>query len=313
MTRPDRVRCIGPVAGARDQASGLGTVDGVTTSEVLLPEAGLDAAAQVDDLAAMVARGRCVVLSGAGLSTDSGIPDYRGPGSIPRSPMTYQEFCSGSRARQRYWARSHLGWQRLDRALPNEGHHAVAALERVGLVAHTITQNVDGLHADAGARRVTDLHGRIDQVICLTCNQVSPRSELHARLVDLNPGFGASLSVPTAPDGDVDLEDTSGFRVASCTHCGGVLKPRVVFFGENVPKSTVSFCYATVAGASSLLVLGSSLSVQSGLRFVRRAHSDGIPVAIVNRGATRGDALASLRFDAGCSQTLTALLAALAL
>jgi len=283
----------------------------VTPSETLRSAAGLDVAARVDDLAAMLARGRCVVLSGAGISTDSGIPDYRGPGSVPRSPMTYQEFRSGPLARQRYWARSHLGWQRMNRARPNEGHRAVATLEQLELVTHTITQNVDGLHAEAGARRVTDLHGRIDQVICLTCNQVSPRAELHTRLAGLNPGFGASLSVTTAPDGDVDLADTSGFRVASCAHCGGMLKPRVVFFGENVPKSTVSFCYATVAGASSLLVLGSSLAVQSGLRFVRRAHSDGIPVAIVNRGATRGDPLADLRIDAGCSQTLTATLTAL--
>ncbi len=288
-------------------------MDAVTTSEALLRKARLDATVQLDELAAMVARGRCVVLSGAGLSTDSGIPDYRGPGSVPRSPMTFQEFRSGPHARQRYWARSHLGWQRMNRARPNDGHHAVATLEKVGLVAHTITQNVDGLHTDAGARRVTDLHGRIDQVICLTCHQVSPRAELHARLSQLNPGFGASLAVTTAPDGDVDLDDTSGFRVASCAHCGGVLKPRVVFFGENVPKSTVSFCYATVAGASCLLVLGSSLTVQSGLRFVRRAHADGIPVAIVNRGTTRGDPLADLRIDAGCAQTLAAVLTALSL
>ena len=288
-------------------------MDDVTTTAAAYPHRGLDAATPVANLAAMVARGRCVVLSGAGLSTDSGIPDYRGPRSVPRSPMTYQEFRSGPEARQRYWARSHLGWQRMTRAVPNEGHRAVAALEGAGLVDRTITQNVDGLHTDAGGRRVTDLHGRIDQVICLTCNQVSPRADLHARLVALNPGFGASVEVTTAPDGDVDLEDTSGFRVASCAHCGGVLKPRVVFFGENVPKSTVSFCFATVAGAASLLVLGSSLTVQSGLRFVRRAHADGIPVAIVNRGATRGDPLADLRIDAGCSPTLGALLAALSL
>jgi len=294
-------------------------VVGVSTIDSLLPPARRDHAArrddvvQVDDLAAMVANGRCVVLSGAGMSTDSGIPDYRGPGSVARSPMTYQEFCSGLPARQRYWARSHLGWQRMNRAAPNAGHRAVATLERAGLVIHTITQNVDGLHTDAGARRVTDLHGRIDEVICLTCNVVSPRSELHARLAALNPGFGEALSVTTAPDGDVDLDDTRGFRVASCAKCGGVLKPRVVFFGENVPKSTVSFCYAAVAGAASLLVLGSSLTVQSGLRFVRRAQADGIPVAIVNRGVTRGDPLADLRIDAGCSQTLTTVLATLSL
>jgi NAD-dependent SIR2 family protein deacetylase len=267
--------------------------------------------ADLDVLAARVSAGRCVVLSGAGMSTDSGIPDYRGPTAVPRAPMTYQEFLSGPAARQRYWARSHLGWQRMRRAVPNDGHRAVAALERAALVTHIITQNVDGLHQAAGSRRVTDLHGRIDEVICLTCQQVTPRSTLHDRLVALNPGFGHSASVPTAPDGDVDLEDTSGFRVASCAHCGGILKPRVVFFGENVPQATVSYCYATVASAALVLVLGSSLTVQSGLRFVRRAHTDGIGVAIVNRGATRGDPLADLRIDAGCSETLGRLLAEL--
>ena len=248
-----------------------------------------------------------VVLTGAGLSTDSGIPDYRGPGASARTPMTYQEFVSGPTARQRYWARSHLGWARMRKAEPNAGHQAVVALEHLGRLKHLITQNVDGLHRTAGSRSVTELHGRIDQVVCLTCRQVTSRAVLHERLSAANPGFGDTLQVQAAPDGDVDLDETAGFRVVGCTCCGGVLKPHVVFFGESVPRETVARCYSEVESTDLLLVAGSSLTVQSGLRFVRRARDRAVPVVIVNRGVTRGDGLAAVRLDGGCSETLTAL------
>ncbi|MEJ8279316.1 NAD-dependent protein deacetylase [Pseudonocardia spirodelae] len=263
----------------------------------------------------LLAGRRLVVLTGAGLSTDSGIPDYRGPGSRPRNPMTYSEFVSGTPAQRRYWARSHVGWARMRRADPNPGHRALAALGAAGVVDGLITQNVDGLHGAAGSRGVIDLHGRIDEVVCLDCRRVTPREDLQARLTALNPGFteAHSAEVETAPDGDAAVEITDGFRVAPCASCAGVLKPHVVFFGENVPRERVDRCYALVASLapedSALLVAGSSLTVMSGLRFVRAAHRAGVPVVIVNRGATRGDDLADVRVDAGCSQTLEALAA----
>ncbi len=262
--------------------------------------------------AAEILRGkRIVALTGAGLSTDSGIPDYRGPDSPPRSPMTYDEFVSGPIAQQRYWARSHLGWQRMGRARPNAGHLAMARLESAGVVTDLITQNVDGLHQQAGSRAVIDLHGRIDEVICLRCREITGRVALHERLTALNPDFGHSLDVTTAPDGDVDLEDTAGFRLADCLRCTGPLKPHVVFFGENVPRATVDRAFRMVDEAQAMLVAGSSLTVMSGLRFVRHAARNGLPIVIVNRGITRGDPLAGCRVDAGCSPTLQALADAL--
>ncbi len=255
----------------------------------------------------MVAAGSMVALTGAGLSTDSGIPDYRGPGAPVRAPMTISEFRSGAVAQQRYWARSHLGWRRMGTAVPNAGHFAIAALEGAGYLTELITQNVDGLHQQAGSRRVVDLHGRIDEVICLNCHQITPRIELHHRLEQLNPDFGAELDLISAPDGDVEFDDTSGFRVAACRRCSGPLKPNVVFFGDSVPKSTVQHCFSAVDAAQGMLVAGSSLTVMSGLRFVRYARRRGIPVVIFNRGVTRGDDQASYKIDAGCSQTLTDL------
>jgi NAD-dependent SIR2 family protein deacetylase len=249
-----------------------------------------------------------VVLTGAGLSTDSGIPDYRGPGSPARTPMTYQEFVSGPAARQRYWARSHLGWSRIGRAEPNAGHRALAALDPELL----ITQNVDGLHEAAGSRRLVALHGRIADVICLDCRKTSSRAQLQARLEAHNPGFTERhASVQVRPDGDVELDDTDSFVVPPCTDCGGVLKPDVVFFGENVPPPRVERCYTAVDGLVSsggtLLVAGSSLTVMSGFRFVRRAARAGVPVAIVNRGPTRGDDLATYKLEVGCSEFLSGL------
>ena len=259
------------------------------------------------DAAAVLAGRRVVVLTGAGLSTDSGIPDYRGPDSPPRSPMTYDEFVSGSRARQRYWARSHIGWQRLGRARPNDGHRALATLEAAGVVHTLITQNVDGLHRAAGSRAVIDLHGRIDRVICLDCGTPTTRLDLHRRLDAANPDFAEHADAHTAPDGDVELEDTTGFALVDCRVCGGVLKPDVVFFGENVPRARVERAYAAMSDGDALLVAGSSLTVMSGLRFVRHAARLGWPIVIVNRGITRGDPVATARVDAGCSETLTAL------
>lgn len=256
-----------------------------------------------------------VALTGAGLSTDSGIPDYRGPNSPARAPMTFGEFRSGPAARRRYWARSHVGWSRMRHAVPNAGHHALAALEDAGMLRSVITQNVDGLHGAAGSRDVVDLHGRIDEVVCLDCRAVTARDVLQARLAALNPGFAeAAVAAEAAPDGDAVLDDTDGFVVADCAACGGVLKPHVVFFGENVPRERVERSYGLVEGLAAcggaLLVAGSSLTVMSGLRFVKRARALDVPVVIVNRGATRGDPLATLRVDAGCSETLVVLAAA---
>ncbi|GEL16856.1 Sir2 family NAD-dependent protein deacetylase [Pseudonocardia asaccharolytica] len=261
-----------------------------------------------------------VALTGAGLSTDSGIPDYRGPGSPARTPMTDDEFRSGEPARRRYWARSHVGWARMCRAQPNPGHRAMATLEWAGVLRGVITQNVDGLHRAAGSRAVIDLHGRIADVVCLGCRQVTPRDALQERLAALNPGFAtaAGTRIETAPDGDALLEDTTGFRIAPCAACGGVLKPDVVFFGANVPRDRVVRAYALVdglapdAGGGALLVAGSSLTVMSGLRFVRHAQRSGIPVVIVNRGRTRGDEFASVLVDGGCSEVLPVVAAAAA-
>ena len=254
--------------------------------------------------------GPLVVLTGAGLSTDSGIPDYRGPASVPRTPMTYQEFRSGPDARQRYWARVHVGFGKFSTAGPNDGHLALARLDPELL----ITQNVDGLHEAAGQRRLVALHGRIADVICLDCRNGSSRTTLERRLAELNPGWrDAHADLVLRPDGDVELTDTRGFVVPDCESCRGVLKPDVVFFGENVPVARVARCYTAVDELAhtggALLVAGSSLAVMSGLRFVRRAAKAGTPVVIANRGATRGDPLASYCLEVGCSEFLTALAA----
>jgi NAD-dependent SIR2 family protein deacetylase len=253
---------------------------------------------------------RMVVLTGAGLSTDSGIPDYRGPTSVNRTPMTIQEFTSGPEAHRRYWARSHLGWTHMRKAEPNAGHRALAELEAQGRVTLLITQNVDGLHEAAGSNPVA-LHGRVADVVCLSCRTVSSRRALQARLDALNPGYAERhAGAATRPDGDVDLDDTAGFVVPPCDVCGGLLKPDVVFFGENVPAARVQRCYDAVDALgpdNALLVAGSSLTVMSGLRFVRRAARAGTPVVIVNRGATRGDEHAAYALHVGTSEFLTAL------
>ena len=262
-------------------------------------------------LADLVAGGGVVILSGAGLSTESGIPDYRGPTGLARRvmPMTYQTFVGGAEARRRYWARSQLGWRHIANAVPNLGHHAVAELEGRGLVAGIITQNVDGLHQAAGARQVIELHGGLARVVCLGCGERTRRESLDLRLREANPDWDAQLT-QLNPDGDGWLadDDVALFRVVDCQRCGGLLKPDVVFFGENVPRPRVEDCHALVRQAAAVVVLGSSLTVMSGYRFVRQAARLEIPVAIVNHGPTRGDAQASLIIDAPLGQALAELI-----
>jgi len=256
---------------------------------------------QVAELGEWIAEGGVVVLSGAGLSTESGIPDYRGPsGSARRStPMTYQTFTRDPIARRRYWARSHLGWRTIGEARPNDGHRAVARMQQRGLLDGIITQNVDGLHQAAGARDVVELHGNLARITCLDCGDRTPREHMAARLEAANPHFAAVASAIN-PDGDAELDDEQldGFATVDCLSCGGMLKPDVVYFGETVPPERVARSFALVASARTLLVLGSSLTVMSGRRFVLRAAKDGIRVAIVNRGVTRGEPYAGLVIDA---------------
>ncbi|KUL32689.1 NAD-dependent protein deacetylase [Actinoplanes awajinensis] len=256
---------------------------------------------QVARLDGWLGEGGVVVLSGAGLSTESGIPDYRGPSGSARrnTPMTYQTFTGDPLARRRYWARSHLGWHTIGLARPNDGHRAVARWQEQGLLHGVITQNVDGLHQAAGARSVVELHGNLARVTCLDCGDLTGRAELEQRLTAANPDFTATASAMNA-DGDVELDDAAldGFAVVDCRACAGTLKPDVVYFGETVPADRVSRAFELVAGARTLLVLGSSLTVMSGRRFVLRAVKQGLRVAIVNRGVTRGEPYADLLIDA---------------
>ncbi|WUE13148.1 NAD-dependent protein deacetylase [Nonomuraea sp. NBC_00507] len=262
------------------------------------------------ELAELVGQGGVAVLSGAGISTESGIPDYRGPTGRARraEPMTYQRFVGSAEARRRYWARSHVGWRQIGQARPNAGHRAVAALERHGLLSGIITQNVDSLHQAAGSRRVIELHGGLDRVVCLSCQERTSRSDLDHRLREANPHWHA-IGHQINPDGDAVLTDeqVEGFQVVDCTGCGGLLKPDVIFFGENVPRARVDECFGMVARARALLVLGSSLAIKSGLRFVTKAAALGLPIAIVNQGPTGGDADATLTLDAPLGATLTDL------
>ena len=253
---------------------------------------------------------RLFILTGAGCSTRSGIPDYRdAKGQWKRAhPVTYQAFMGDEKTRRRYWARSLIGWRLVRQAEPNDAHRALARLEAAGRSELLLTQNVDRLHQAAGSERVIDLHGRIDLVRCMDCQQRSPRVELQNELGRLNPDW-LDLDATEAPDGDADLDgaDFSSFVISPCRRCGGLLKPDVVFFGENVPRPRVTRCFELVERASSLLVLGSSLTVMSGLRFVHRAAARGIPVAIVNEGTTRGDEYADVRLDGPLGAVLPAL------
>ncbi len=277
--------------------------------------APLEEVAGLVELTEVVADGDVVVLTGAGISTDSGIPDYRGPtgAARPASPMTYQTFTRDPLARRRYWARSHMGWRLIAGARPNAGHVAVTALQGSGVLRGVITQNVDGLHSAAGATDVVELHGSLDRVVCLDCKRLTSRSTLDRRLREANPGWQAQVT-GIKPDGDVELPDAQleGFSVVECTDCRGMLKPDVVFFGETVPAPRVDRCFELVEQAGALVVLGSSLTVMSGYRFVLRAAKLGVPVAIVNAGATRGDAKADLRIDAPLGRVLPQLAEAVA-
>ncbi|HWP06923.1 MAG TPA: NAD-dependent protein deacetylase [Polyangiaceae bacterium] len=284
--------------------------------ETLEPTLGAAAGASRGDartLAALVREGGVVVLSGAGVSTESGIPDYRDErGAWKRSPpMQYRDFVGSEARRRRYWARSLLGFKVLGGARPNRAHAVLADWQRRGLVTTIVTQNVDGLHQAAGAASVIDLHGRIDRVVCLECKRSSARSDLQRELEARNPEWAERASV-IAPDGDADPggADDSGFRVVACD-CGGLLKPDVVFFGENVPRERVEQAMAALEAARSLLVVGSSLMVFSGYRFARAAARLGRPIAVVNRGHTRADELARVKLDGEAGEALSAVSASL--
>lgn len=263
------------------------------------------------ELVALLAGKRVAVLTGAGISTDSGIPDYRGPDSPPANPMTIRQFMSSAEYRQRYWARNHLGWTHMAATLPNPGHRALAQLERVGVVTGIITQNVDLLHTKAGSRKVIDLHGTYARVRCLDCHHTMSRAALAEQLEALNPGFADNAErvggIAVAPDADAVVANTATFRITDCAHCGGILKPDIVYFGESVPKDTVAQASSLVERSDALLVAGSSLTVFSGYRFVRQAAAQQKPIAIVNRGTTRGDHLAQVKVDNGCSPILALL------
>lgn len=255
-------------------------------------------------------RGPVAVLTGAGMSTDSGLADYRGPNAVPRTPMTYQEFMASDMSRRRYWARSTVGWDHFTRARPNQGHQALARLGELLTLTGIITQNVDGLHQKAGSRDVIDLHGTLHIVVCQQCGARVDRADFHAHLMALNPGFDDRVAqlphlVQQNPDGDAELEDTEDFAYPDCARCGGIMKPDVVFFGENAHRTLVAQSFAAVDAAHSMLVLGTSLSVQSGLRFVRRAAKAGRPVVIVNDGPTRGDQYATVRIKGRLDQVLS--------
>lgn len=257
--------------------------------------------------AAIMARGKTVVLTGAGISTDSGIPDYRGEGAPHRTPMTIHQFLGSHAARQRYWAGSHLGWRRFAAASPNPGHRTLAELEADGFLTGVITQNVDELHTQAGTRRQVELHGSVTQVLCLTCGQAFARQSISARIEATNPWLREPDAVVIAPDGDAEVAAVADFVVPVCTVCGGMLKPDVVFFGEFVPTQRFIEATALVSQADAMLIAGSSLVVNSGIRLLEQARRRRMPVIIINRGVTKGDDRATIKLDTGTSQALKAL------
>jgi NAD-dependent SIR2 family protein deacetylase len=261
----------------------------------------------VDQAERLLAGRRIAVLTGAGVSTDSGIPDYRGEGAPVRRPMTFQTFLADGRARQRYWAGSHLGWRHFAAAGPNAGHRALAELEVGGVVNGVITQNVDGLHLQAGSRHVVDVHGSIDRVRCLSCGQFFAREDIAARMTRDNPWLAEPENVKLNPDGDVDIDAVDEMIVPQCTVCDGMLKPDVVFFGEFVPTTKFTEGAALIRSADALLIAGSSLVVNSGIRLLEQAVKRRVPIVILNRGITKGDSRATLKIDAGTSEVLVAL------
>lgn len=266
--------------------------------------------AAIDALSAALRGRQVAVLTGAGMSTESGIPDYRGEGTRARArnPVQYRAFVDDPGARRRYWARATLGWPSFRARSDNAAHRALATLERADAVVPLMTQNVDRLHQKAGSREVIELHGALAEVVCLSCQTPFSRDQVHGWMLELNPGF-APAPAETAPDGDVELEDTEGFVVASCPRCSGVLKPHVVFFGESVPRERVEQAFRRVESADALLILGTSLAVYSGFRFARRAHERGLPIHVVNAGPTRADVLATSRIDGRVGDVLPRLVA----
>jgi NAD-dependent deacetylase sirtuin 4 len=267
----------------------------------------------IGELATLFAGRRLFVLVGAGCSTESGIPDYRGPKTqqLARNPIQYRAFVGDPAARRRYWARSAVGWQAIAKAQPNPAHEALARLEQAGLTPGIVTQNVDGLHQRAGSRSVVELHGALREVCCLDCGGIELREELQRRILALNPGWVPEVR-PLAPDGDAELDPGESFVVPACERCGGTLKPNVVFFGENVPRLRVEACYSWLGLSDAVLVVGSSLTVFSGYRFVKRASERGLPIGIVNLGPTRAQPLATLHVDGPAGQLLPALVERLA-
>jgi NAD-dependent SIR2 family protein deacetylase len=263
--------------------------------------------AQIDTAAGVLAGRSIAVLTGAGISTDSGIPDYRGEGAPRRTPMTFQQFLVDAQYRKRYWAGSHLGWRHFEAAHPNTGHLVLADLEQSGIVNGVITQNVDGLHLRAGSQRVVDLHGTMDKVRCLTCGQSFARIDIAARIAAANPWLDAITVEELNPDGDASPAAFDDFVTPDCTVCGGVLKPDIVFFGEFIPVEKFSEASALVKRAEALIVAGSSLVVNSGIRLIEQARRRRIPLVVINRGITKGDAQAAVKIDAGTSETLLCL------
>jgi len=275
----------------------------------------VDVARDVRALVTLLAGRRLVALTGAGCSTESGIPDYRGKGRSPtRTPIQHDAYLRRADVRRRYWARATLGWARFRGAQPNAAHDALAAMEAAGALVGVITQNVDRLHTVAGSRRIVELHGALDEVRCLTCGTLESRTDVHERLLAANPGWLERVSGEARPDGDADLpeEQIADLLVVDCAVCGGVLKPDVVFFGGNVGEATLAAAWRLFDEAEALLVVGSSLAVWSGYRFVRRATERGVPVAIVNLGPTRADAEATLRVPARAGEVMPPLARALA-
>ncbi len=287
-------------------------------SHTTIPELPACPEHDLDALTELCIGRRIVALTGAGCSTESGIPDYRGEGTRARArnPLRFDAYVHDASARTRYWTRALIGWPKLASALPNPAHHSLAALERAGILHGLITQNVDRLHQAAGSREVVELHGALAEVRCLSCGEIEDRHALQGRLLTCNPAW-ANADASMAPDGDADFEPRPGadqaiaFVPCDCLRCGGLLKPNVVFFGEAVPLPVVTRASALVDAAELLLVLGSSLAVFSGLRFVKRAAEAGIPIAIVNVGPTRGDGLAKLKIDARVGELLPRLAARL--
>jgi NAD-dependent SIR2 family protein deacetylase len=290
-----------------------------TSAELSAPSGGVrppDAEPELAALAGFVAaRAPVLAITGAGCSTESGIPDYRAAdGSWKRSPpLLFQDFLRSPAVRRRYWARSLAGWPRVREAGPNPAHAALARLEQAGLVHWVVTQNVDGLHQRAGSRRVIDLHGRLDGVVCIDCSARFSRQDFQQELLQHNPGR-APENAPTAPDGDVDLDESfEGFHVPDCRSCGGILKPDVVLHGESVPRPRVDACFARLSEAGGLLAVGTSLMVWSSYRFARGAAERGLPIAAVNIGRTRADELIALKLERPCGEALPRVLSGLGL